>query len=301
MRTFWGAITEISDLGAVAENCPHCERLMCCLLRSVCLGNYVCFVRLAEPARESSCLCTGCLKTFQGQPHWHYAAVVPIREAHRMGLESLLAKTNPVLADRIHFQEQIRDMGGDDRFAVAYEHLEAIRPGALRLDLLQKLLDWHQLKEEQRAELTQHIGALARAWQFAREMAIRFPSSANWLPYVMAAIVAGLVFLCAPVTRSWIWGTITAVSCLIAAAVVDHVLLRQSVCRWARDVLVPQAQDAGVSLDSMVAVVDDVPGSRLGLTEELWPMKNQLQTICEILIAEGKLPRVPTQEVPLKQ
>ena len=289
MRTFWGAVTEISDLGVVAEHCPHCERLMCCLLRSVCRGNYVFFVKMAEPSRESSCMCTGCLKTFPGEPYWHYAALVPIREAQKMELDGLLAETNPVLADRIHFKEQIRDLGGDDRFAAAYGYLEGMRPGALRADLLRKLLDWHRLEEAQRAELGQHIAALARAWHFARQIAIGFPASAGCLAYVVATLVVGLVFLCVPAARSWLGGTIIAVSGLIVAAVVDHFLLTQSVRRWTRNVLIPEAQDADVSLDCVIAVVDDVPGSRLWLTEELWPMKEQLQTICGMLRAEEKI------------
>jgi hypothetical protein len=81
------------------------------------------------------------------------------------------------------------------------------------------------------------------------------------------------------------------VSTLIAAAVVDHILLTKSVCQWTRNVLIPTAKDANVSLDCFVATVDDVPGSRLGLTEELWPMKEKLRTICGVLIAEGKLHR----------
>jgi hypothetical protein len=275
MRTFWGAFTEISDLGVVVEQCPHCERLTCCLLRSVCRGDYVFFVKTAEPTRESSCLCTGCLKTFPGKPQWHYAAVVPIREAHEMGLESLLTKTNPVLADRIHFKQQICDLGGDDRFAIAYERLEGLRPGALRADLLRKLLDWHQLEEVQRNELAQRIGALARAWQFARQMAGGFPAAGGCLAYFVAAFAVGLLLLCVPALRNWVGGTITVVCGLVAAAVVHHILLARSVCQWTRDILVPQAEDAGVSLDCVVAVVDDVPGSRLGLTEELWPRGGQ--------------------------
>lgn len=288
MRTFWGAVTEISDLGVVAEHCPHCQRLMGCLLRSVCRGDHVLFVKMAQRTRECSCLCTTCLQTFPGEPYWHYAAVVPAREAQQMELESLLAKTNPVLADRIHFQQQIRDLGGDHRFAVAYEQLEGMRPGVLRADLLRQLLDWHNLDDPQRAKLAKDIGALARAWQFARQTAVGFPRPAGCLTYVVAALVVGLVFLCVPAARSWLGGAITAVSVLIAAAAIDHLRLTQSVCRWTRNVLIPQAQEAGVSLDCLVAVVDDIPGSKLGLTEELWPMKEQLPTICRILIAAGR-------------
>lgn len=294
MRTFWGAATEISDLGVVAEHCPHCQCLMSCLLRSVCRGDYVCFVKTAGWSWETSYLCTGCHKTFPGEPYWHYAAVVPIREAQTMELDCLLAKTNPVLADRIHFKQQLSELGGDDRFAAAFEHLERMRPGALRADLLRELLDWQRLEEEQRAELGEHISALTRAWRFTRQMAIGFPVSAGCLTYVVAALVVGLVLLCLPAARGWLGGTIVAVSGLIAAAVVHHMLLMQSVRRWTRNVLIPKAQDADVSLDYVISIVDDVPGSKVGLADDLWPMKEQLQTICATLIAEGKLQPVPS-------
>lgn len=297
MRTFWRAITEVSDLGVVAEHCPHCERLTCCLLRSLCRGNHVFFLRLAEPTRETSCLCTGCLRTFPAKPAWHYATVVPINEAHEMGLENLLAKTNPVLADRIHLKEQIRDLGGDDRFAVAYEQLEQMRPGALRAELLRKLLDWHRLEEPERIELARRIAALTRAWQLARQVAGGFPASAGCLPFVVAALPAGLALLFVPAAYGWLWAAIAAVSCLVAAAAAHHLLLTRSVCRWTREVLIPQAQDTDVSLDCVIAVIDDVPGSRLGLKEELWPVKDQLQAICRILNADGKLPPTPAAGV----
>lgn len=296
MRTFWGAATEIQDLGVVAEQCPYCNRLACCLLRSVCLVNYAFFAKMAELPQESSCMCTDCLKTFPGKEPWRYAAVVPIREARKMQLNDLLVQTNPVLADRIQFKEQIRDLGGDDRFATAYEHVEGLRPGPLRSDLLHKLLDWLQLPEPRQAELGRQIGALARAWPFTRQRALGFPGSAGRLAYVVAAIVVGLLLLRVPETRNWLGGTMTVVAALIAAAIADSILLKQAVRRWTRAVLIPEAQEADVSLDCFVDLVDDVPGSRLGLTEELWPLKDQLQTIRETLVAEGKLPSSTTQE-----
>lgn len=291
MRSFWGTVSEIHDLGVVAEHCPYCGQPTSCLLRSVSQGNYILFVKLAEPLRETSCLCTACHKTFPGKPQWHYAEVVPIRVACNMPLDDLLTKTNPILADRIHFNKQIRELGGDDRFAVAYEQIEGMRPGALRSDLFRKLLDWQQLGDAQQTEISQRIGTLSRAWQFARHMAVGFPTSAGCLTYVIAALVAGVVLLCVAGTRNWRGGSITTVTCLIVAAVVDHIMLTQLVSRWTRKVLIPEAQEADVSLDSFFTVLDDVPGSRLGLTEDLWPMKNQLQTICRVLTTEGQLPR----------
>ena len=54
MPKFWGTVTEIIDLGVVAELCPHCEQIMPCLLRSVCRGHYACFVKTTGPTLERS-------------------------------------------------------------------------------------------------------------------------------------------------------------------------------------------------------------------------------------------------------
>ena len=296
MRTFFGAVTEINDLGAVAEHCPRCDGLKCCLLRTVTQGSYVCFVKIADPLRESSCMCTDCLKPFPGKPRWSYAAVVPIRDALGMGLDDLLTKTNPILGDRIRFKQQIRELGADERFAVAYENVEGMRPGRLRSNLLGSLLDWSRLSETQRDELEKDIGALSRAWQFARQMAIGFPTSSGSLAYFMSLPIIGLILICVLVTRSWLWGGLTSAACVVAATVLEFNLFKRSVGRWALQVLIPEAQEVKVPLDRFVAVVDDIPGCRLGLTEELWPMKDQLQNIRETLIAEGKLQSTPIQE-----
>src|SRR5580704_17648152 len=148
MRTIWGPVTEIRDLGVVAEQCPQCERIMPCLLRSVSRGNYVFFLKTTEPATENSCLCTACLKTFPCE-QWRYTTVVPIREAKTLPVEDLLPRTNPGLAECLRLKQQICALGGDASFAAAYEQLEAMRPGALRSSLLKQLLDWDRMTLEQ--------------------------------------------------------------------------------------------------------------------------------------------------------
>jgi hypothetical protein len=289
MRTFYGAVTEINDLGTVAEHCPHCDQLKCCLLRTVSQGNYVCFVKIAEPLRESSCMCTDCLKPFRGKPHWGYAVVVPIRDALGMELNDLLAKTNPILADRIRFKEQIRALGGDERFAVAYENVEEMWPGELRSKLSRDLLDWNRLSEIQRDELKEKIGTLSRAWQFVRQITVGFPTSSGALSFFMSAPLFGLILICMLVTRSWIWGGLALASTVAAAEVLESILFKRAVGRWTRQVLVPEAKDVNVPLDCFVAVVDDISRFTLGLTEELWRMKDQHQNIRQTLIADGKL------------
>src|SRR5262249_16896616 len=128
----------------------------------------------------------------------------------------------------------------------------------------------------------------------ARQIAPGFPRYAGCLSVAVVALILGPAFLWVPTVRSWLWGSVLVVAGLGAAAAIAQALFSLQVREWTRKVLIPEAQDVKVSLDSFVAVVDDVPGSRPGLTEELWPMKDQLETIRGVLIAEGKLESTAT-------
>lgn len=291
MRTPFGTVNEITDLGAVAEHCPHCDALRCCLLRLVTQGHYICFAKIADPMRQSSCLCTDCLKPFPGKPHWSYAEVVPLRDAGAMDLNDLLTKTNPILADRIRLKETIRELGGDERFAVAYENVDGMRPGNLRSDLLRNLLNWPQLSQLQRDELEVQIWSLSRAWQFARQMAIKFPKSSGSPAFFMSSPIFGLILIYMFVTRHWIWGGLALVATVVLAAALESTLFKRSVRKWTLQVLVPEAQKLNVALDRFIAVVDDIPDGHGALAEDLWPLKDQLQNIRETLMAKSLLPR----------
>ena len=76
---------------------------------------------------------------------------------------------------------------------------------------------------------------------------------------------------------------------LMAAALTQQLILTRNVCQWTRKVLIPEAQEANVSLSCFLAVVEDVPGSRLGMMEDLWPIRNELEAIRRVLSAEGRL------------
>lgn len=206
-----------------------------------------------------------------------------------MPMKELLAKTNPVLAERLEFKEQVLALGADQRFVVAYERLETMRPGMLRSSLLRQLLDWDRLEEAQRSLLVQQIGELARAWQMSRHIALRFPTSAGLgcLTYAVAALVVAPAFLWVPAIHNWKWGTLIVAAALIAAAIFNQTRLTRLVCRWTRNVLIPEARETNVSLDCFVAVVDDLPASRPSLAQDMWPMKYQLETIQRVLIAHG--------------
>lgn len=296
MRRFFGVVTETTDLGVVAEHCPHCDVVKSCLLRAVHQGHYVCYVKVSDPLRESSCLCTDCLKPFPGKPHWSYAAVVPISDARGVELDDLLTKTNPILADRIRFKQQIRELGGDERFAVAYDDVEGLHPGGLRSNLFNNLLHWPTLNEPQREDVKEQIAAMSRAWKFARHLAIGFPTSSGTLTFFTSVMLIGLILIGVIVTRSWMWGGLALAASVVAATVIESNLFRRSVGKWTLQVLIPEAREVNVPLDRFIAVVDDIHATRLTLTEDLWPMRSQLPRIRETLIAEGKLRPAPTPE-----
>jgi hypothetical protein len=286
MPKFWGAVTEIIDLGVVAELCPHCEQIMPCLLRSVCRGHYACFVKTTGSTIERSCLCTGCHKPFLGE-HWRYAAVLPIGEAKALSSEDLLAQTNPCLAERIQLQKQIRALGGDPRFAVAYEQLDQMRPGDLRSGLLRRLLAWDRLLEEQKSLLAEQIAARSRAWQFSRQIAPSFPEPTVSVAAIVAGLVVGVVFLWIPAARSWLWGGATVAAGLAAAWLVSNTIYIRSVRQWTRQTLIPETQEANISLGCVLDELNDV--SEFGLMQDLWPMKVQLETIRGVLASDGIL------------
>ncbi len=288
MRTIWGAITEISDLGVVAEQCPFCQEVRACLLRSVCRGNYICFVKTADPSHERSALCTTCHKAFPCE-HWRYACAMPIRDARGLDVADLLARTNPGLAERLQLHDQVCTLGGDPRFAKAYHHIETLRPGALRAGLLKQLLDWERLNDNEKAALAEQIADRSRAWQFARLLAPGFPDQAGFPIAVLAFLPFGSAFLWLPAVRGWLLGGVVVLAGLAAVFLAGRHLATRRIRHWTRHVLIPEAEETKISLRSFVEVVDDLPSSRLAMMEDLWPVKIHLDTIRGVLSAEGKL------------
>jgi hypothetical protein len=55
----------------------------------------------------------------------------------------------------------------------------------------------------------------------------------------------------------------------MAAALTQQLILTRNVCQWTRKVLIPEAQEANVSLSCFLAVVEDVPGSLSSLDGRL--------------------------------
>jgi hypothetical protein len=65
----------------------------------------------------------------------------------------------PLIAE--FMMQLVHTLGGDRRFAAAYEQLKQMRPGALRSGLLQQQLAWDRLTEKQRTFLAEQVAARA--------------------------------------------------------------------------------------------------------------------------------------------
>ena len=90
-------------------------------------------------------------------------------------------------------------------------------------------------------------------------------------------------FLWAPVGYNWPGRIGTFLAGCAAAALTSHLFFAGRVRRWVRLVLVPEAQLANVSLATFLAVIDDLPGTALSVMDDLWPIKDQIETIRRIL------------------
>jgi hypothetical protein len=265
----------------MAERCPHCERITTCLLRAVQRYYTLFFLKTSVSTDEASGFCTECYKTFHCETY-RYVCVVPVKQAKSLAIEELLARTNPSLAERVQMKEQIAVLGGDTRFAEAYQQLEEMHAGRLRSRFFEQLLNWERLPEEARTSLAWQIADRARVWKFARYIAPGFPSGVGCLPVMLTALVVWLVlFLPALALRNTLMASVSFLIGPLAGTLMRPFLLGPQIRRWTRNVLIPECSDANVSFASFVEVVDDLVGSPLDRLETLWAVKLELKTICE--------------------
>ncbi len=221
-----GPGNEVRELGVVAEQCPCCSRVRPCTVRAVFQGRRFFLRKKSAVPKETTCLCGTCGISFPCEL-WRYPVLVPAADAAVLPADDLLTRTNPRLAERLQLQEQVSALGGDPRFATAYEQLEGMRAGELHSLLLQHLLMWDCLGEEQRARLVQRVGDCSRSWQVARQVAPGFPEQAGTLPAFLAALAVWSAFAWAPAVRDWVWGPLVVLAGCAVAALTANGLLRR--------------------------------------------------------------------------
>jgi hypothetical protein len=278
-------------MGLIADKCPRCNRVTRCLVteRGGVVGGLVLGIPFALPLSSVSCVCAECGHEFQGR----LAAVdraVPPEVAAGLDTDGLLALTNPDL-----WQVQtLSRLRAEPRLQDAFLLLDRLAPGRLNFGLRADMARWPALGEPDRADLLQRVEACARAEAFARSMAGRYPSGA-------AGCLAGVVLAVGVWVAAWFtlrymdvgalgWALV-AIAGLAAGGLPGSLLSQTRGRRWVRDVLIPEADRAGVLPEWVLAVLEGTaaPG---GTEDELSRIRDLGPVLREELVAGGRDPNL---------
>ena len=257
-------------MGLIADECPQCNRVTRCLVteRGGFVGGLVFGIPFVLPLSSVHCVCGECGHEFHSRSGAEDRAVPP-EVAAGLDIDALLGLTNPDLW-------QARTLSGlraDPRLPDAFLLLDRLAPGPLRFGLRAAVARWPALGEPDRADLLGRVEACARAEGFARSMAGRYTiGAAGCLAGVAVAagvwVAAGLTFVGLG-TLGW---ALVAVVGLVAGGVPGWLLSQARDRWWVRDVLLPEADRAGVLPAWVLAVVEGTTAPR-GAGDELGELR----------------------------
>lgn len=288
MWIIFGSSTDVKELGAVADQCPHCNRLTPCFVTGQSQGVHVYFITLAEQVTAAECLCSACGGRFRCEL-WRYNDFVPATEAHAIPLEVLLERTNPALMERLAWAHQQKQFASDARFTTTLESVEQLNQGRLRTEWLDQLKRWDQLAEVQRTNLAQISRETAEALRFARSMAGQLSSAVGCLPASLACLTVWSAFFWAPAVRNLFFGAVTVFIGLAAGTVVNQLFISRRVQRWVKEVLIPEGEISGINFARFITVLEDLPPPSPHRHNELTGLKENAAVILRVLAASGKI------------
>src|SRR5262249_29785827 len=155
-------------MALIADLCPHCRRITRCNVveRGGIAGGVLLGVPLVLPLSSVSCTCGECGFEFRSE-FWDHGRTVSPAEAAPLDIEALLARTNPVLKEKLTLSE----LQANPRLGGAFDLLGRLAPGGLRTALKDALLRWPGLDEGRRERFLASVGDCSRALDFGRSMA----------------------------------------------------------------------------------------------------------------------------------
>ena len=278
MWLVWGPATDATELGVVADRCPHCRRLSPCRVTGITQGVHVYFVTVASTVTEAFCTCHSCGAQFPCEL-WQYSRILTPSEALMLPLDALLTRTNPSLRERLTWEARLQQHRADSQFAAAVQSMEQLRHGELRRGLMNDLLDWDQMDQRQRAEVVKEAEASARSLQLAKSVAKRLPRMAGcWLAALVCLAVWSAV-LWVPALGNLLWGGATILAGTMLGAAIWRAILSRRMRRWTREVLAPESQRSGIDLQRFVAVLRDLPAPNPHSLDELRDLKDHEEII----------------------
>ena len=258
-------------MGLIVEKCPGCKRVTRCVVakQNSIVGGLIFGIPFMLPMSFVHCVCGECGHAFKSRAGVEERAF-PAEIAASLDSDALLALTNPEL-QRARILAELRT---DPMLRDAFALLDRLSPGLLRFGLESNLARWPSLPETGRADLLGRVEKCAEAENFARAMAGRSPFEATGC--ILGASVTAAVWIAAwlsldsPGPLGW---ALVGILGLMAGITPFQLLSASRGRRWVREVLIPEADRAGVSLEWVTAIIEKTVTPR-GDTDDLGSLRD---------------------------
>jgi hypothetical protein len=173
--------------------------------------------------------------------------------------DALLGLTNPDLWRA----QTLSGLRADPRLRDAFLLLDRLAPGPLHFGLRDAVFRWPALGESDRADLIAKVEACARAEEFGRAMAKQYTMGlvgcvAGVVVAVGVWVAGGLMFA----RLSALGWALVGIGGLAAGGLPGWLLSQTRDRRWVRDVLLPEADVAGVQPRWVLAVLEGASTTR---------------------------------------
>jgi hypothetical protein len=249
------------------------------------VGGLIFGIPFVLPSSSTACCCAECGCEFTSQT-WDYQKSLSPADAAALDVEAILSLTNPGLNETLTLAglKALPQLGG------AFQLLEQLTPGSLRTALKEALLQWPSLDEDRRERLLAKVNDCAEALRFARSMAGRYTTG------VVGCLGGALA--CAGVWAGCLWVFGTSLSLLgwvgvfgagvMAGALLGRLFWSGRDRRWVKEVLLPEADRAGISLGWLLAILEGGGSSKRG-EDGLASLRELVPTIRSELASSGKV------------
>ena len=269
-----------------ADLCPHCHKITRCHVKEQVsmVGGMVFGIPIILPWSTSSCSCGECGFDFHSES-WDHEKTVSPAEADSLDIDALVSLTNPRLKETL----ALSGLRATAQLSEAFQILDQLTPGSLRTGLKATLQEWERLDRSQQDRFLAKVHDCSEALRFARLMAGRHAVGAiGCLAGVVGCV--GVWSACLLIPRSSLsalgWVGIAAAG-LVTGGALSHQFWSKRDRRWVKDVLIPEAQQSGIRLGTLLAVLED--GMSLTRVEdELRTMRQLVPTIRAELVSSGK-------------
>jgi hypothetical protein len=271
-------------MGLIAEKCPRCKRVTRCVVteHSSVVGGLIFGLPIILPMSFVQCVCGECGHSFKSRAGVEERSIPP-ELAAGLDTDALLRLTNPELRQA----RLIIELRTDPRLRTAFALFDRLSPGPLRFGLEADLARWPSLQETGQTDLLGRVEKCAKAEDFVRAMARRYPFGATGC--LLGAAVTAAVWIVAwltldsPGALGW---ALVGILGLAAGSTPFQLLSASRGRRWVREVLIPEADRASVQLEWVAAVIEKTATAR-GAGDELGSLRDIAPAIRAELDARG--------------